>query len=436
MHRGLRMVVRSFFSLLFLLFATRGAFYAVAAQSPSILTLDRGGNLQWTNVFTKGTLTIETNSAINGPWFPLTTVYTSNSAATTRFALNRTNTFLRLAARDISGTPQGYPNLVASYGILETVAGNGAGSISGVNYWSSSFEGGPATNAALSRPHFAMADNAGNIFIVDKDSHSVLKVNTVGNIFTVAGTHVSGNGKDGAATATSVQLNSPNGLWVRGDGVVYVLDTDNGKVRRLSTNGVMTTLFTDTSGITGGRGLWVNASENLVYYGSGTVIKRWTPTGGIIKVNDQFVDLGNFVVDPDGFLVTTDRGDNRVFRIAADGTRTIIAGNGGTFGGGDGLPALESSVYGVRGIWFLPNRGYLLATHEGSELWYVDEAGIIHLFCEGHKNFHSGDGDFFQSPGYKLSELRAVSMTSTGDIIITESDFGYIRRIRFGPLPP
>src|SRR5205807_1011008 len=100
-----------------------------------------------------------------------------------------------------------------------------------------------------------------------------------------------------------------------------------------------------------------------VYFGSGTAIKRWTAGGSIIKVNDQFVDLGNFVVDPDGSLVTTDRGDNRVFRISSTGTRTIIAGTGGTFGGGDGLPALETAVYGVRGIWFLPNRGYLLATH-------------------------------------------------------------------------
>ena len=46
--------------------------------------------------------------------------------------------------------------------------------------------------------------------------------------------------------ATNVAMNQPNGLWVRGDGTVYVLDTGNGKVRRLDTNGMMTTLFTDS----------------------------------------------------------------------------------------------------------------------------------------------------------------------------------------------
>ena len=66
--------------------------------------------------------------------------------------------------------------------------------------------------------------------------------------------------------ATNVTMNLPNGLWVRGDGTVYVLDTGNGKVRRLDTNGMMTTLFTDSKGISGGRGLWVKNDESLVYY--------------------------------------------------------------------------------------------------------------------------------------------------------------------------
>ena len=71
----------------------------------------------------------------------------------------------------------------------------------------------------------------------------------------------------GPTPGTSVALSSPNGLWVGGDGVVYVLDTGNGKVRWLDTNGVMTTLFTDHSGITTGRGLWVKDDRTLAYFG-------------------------------------------------------------------------------------------------------------------------------------------------------------------------
>ena len=81
---------------------------------------------------------------------------------------------------------------------------------------------------------------------MDKNSHSVLKVTPDGRIHTVAGTHVSGNGPDTPTTATNVALSFPNGLWLGADGMVYVLDTGNSKVRWLDTNGVLTTLFTDT----------------------------------------------------------------------------------------------------------------------------------------------------------------------------------------------
>ena len=112
------------------------------------------------------------------------------------------NGFFRLLAVNIStNTPQAYTNLVQSYGILHTIAGNGDAGYSDpgedvTNYWQPGFEGGYATNAALSRPHFAMEDNFSNVFIVDKDSDSVLKVTPDGRIHTVAGTHAIGNGPD------------------------------------------------------------------------------------------------------------------------------------------------------------------------------------------------------------------------------------------------
>ncbi|HEY3915684.1 MAG TPA: hypothetical protein VGN61_14450 [Verrucomicrobiae bacterium] len=88
------------------------------------------------------------------------------------------------------------------------------------------------------------------------------KITTDGRLHTVAGTHVAGNGTDASTPGTEVAMNVPNGLWVRGDGTVYILDTGAGKVRRLSTNGMLATLFTDSNGINGGRGLWVKGRRN------------------------------------------------------------------------------------------------------------------------------------------------------------------------------
>lgn len=284
-----------------------------------LTAINPNGQISWTNAFTSGVCTVETITQLNGhpAWIPQRSYFTTNSAGTGGIVLAGSNGFFRLLAVDVStNTPLAYTNLVQSYGVLHTIAGNGdAGSpyagVDVTNFWQPAFEGGYATNAALSRPHFAMADNFSNVFIVDKDSDSILKVTPDGRIHTVAGTHAIGSGPDTSTIATNVAMNTPNGLWVRGDGTVYVLDTGNGKVRRLDTNGVMTTLFTDGNGISGGRGLWVKNDESLVYYCSKSHLRQWTPAGGSVNLNSQFTDLGNIIISGTN-IVATDRSDNSV----------------------------------------------------------------------------------------------------------------------------
>jgi len=235
---------------------------ATAAPDFRITSWDRHGNIGWTNAFTNGVCTVEATTVLHTAsatsWRPQQNYFTTNFSGRGQAQLDQTSRFFRLLAVDVStNTPAGYTNLLNSFGNLHTIAGNGFGGVDGVDYWQPGFEGGYATNAALSRPHFAMADQVGNVFIVDKDSHSVLKVTLDGRIHTVAGTHVAGNGPDYLTNALSVQLNAPNGIWVRADGTVYILDTGNDKIRRLDTNGTMVTLFSVSSGINTGRGIWV-----------------------------------------------------------------------------------------------------------------------------------------------------------------------------------
>ena len=115
----------------------------------------------------------------------------------------------------------------------------------------------------------------------------------------------------------------------------------------------------------------------------------------------------------------------------------MIAGNGTTTGGGDGFPALETGLYGPRGVWPVPTGGYLLLTHDGCQLWYMDTAGMVRLLLNGARgNTHDGDGQFFYDPSEpKISEGRSVTMDYAGNILICESDWGYVRRIRFQRMP-
>jgi hypothetical protein len=419
-----------------------------AGTNFQITAVNHSGQFSWTNAFPSGVCTVESAAKLNGTnrntaWTPRQNYFTTNSAGVGGFTFTSSNGFFRLLAVNIStDTPQAFTNLVQSYGLLHTIAGNGDAGYSDpgedlTNYWQPGYEGGFATNAALSRPHFAMEDDYSNVFIVDKDSDSILKITPDGRIHTVAGTHAIGNGPDKSTIATNVAMNTPNGLWVRGDGTVYVLDTGNGKVRRLATNGLMTTLFTDSTGISGGRGLWVNANESLIYYASGSDLRQWTPTGGTANLNTQFNDLGNIIISGNN-IVATDRSDNTVWLVNTNnGTRTLLFGNGGENLVADGSLAATNGLYGVRGVWQPPIGGYFLATDYGAQFLYVDVTGVIHILVNGQNDDHAGDGQWFYSPtNYFFGQMRSVSMDNQGNLIIVENDNGYVRRIDFQRLSP
>ena len=326
----------------------------------------------------------------------------------------------------------GFTNLVTSFGVLTTVAGAGGSTASPNNKWDPDFEGGPAVAAYLSHPHIAIADRAGNIYIADKEAQGIRKVTTDGMIHTVAGNNVMGYGDTSPVPATSVSLNNPNGLWVREDGVFYILDRDNGLIRKVNTNGIMTLMVDNGGPILEGRGLWVSPDESLLFYSAGSQVKRWDTTNGLTVYADGFWQLGNLGVDANGRVAVTDRKASMVYRLGNDGTKTVIAGDGSYFNGGDGHLATETGLYQVRGIWFLPTGAYFLATDAGSQVWYVDTAGYIHLFLNGAPSFHTGDGSWFYDPtALKLSAVRQITMDYAGNLIITENDAGYIRKVQF-----
>ena len=320
-----------------------------------------------------------------------------------------------------------FGTLVGCYGLLDTVAGTGEIGTKGYNGWDDSFEGGSALEAELSRPHMTMADAQGNLYIADKDAHAVRKVDTAGIITTVAGTGVAGDDGDDPGQGDERRLSSPNGLWAGADGTVWIHDMGNSKVRKLTPDGELTTLF-ETGGSSTGRGLWVADDESLAYVSCGSTLRSWTPDDGVQTHASGFTSLGSVVVDADGLAVAADRGGHDVTRVHADGSTEVIAGTGGTTGGGDGQAALDTGLSEVRGLWFHPLGGYFLATHSGGQIWYVDTDGIIHLFIDGDQDHsHSGDGERFDTPGKKISEPRAITMDALGQLIITENDAGFIR---------
>jgi uncharacterized protein (TIGR03437 family) len=104
-------------------------------------------------------------------------------------------------------------------------------------------DGGPATQAALASPVAVAVDMAGNLYIADTMHHAVRKVTPAGIITTIAGTGEAGNGADTSNSPMAVALNAPRGVAVARDGTVFIADTGNRKVRRLSTSGELRTVL-------------------------------------------------------------------------------------------------------------------------------------------------------------------------------------------------
>lgn len=316
----------------------------------------------------------------------------------------------------------------SSFGTIETIAGTAQVEDKGVNGWQGAFEGSPASGAELSRPHMTQADSAGNLYVADKDGHGIRKISAGGTIETFAGTSVAGDDGDGPGLATSMRLSAPNGLWVSPSDTLYVLDLGNDKVRRVK-DGNMQTLFS-IGGAGTGRGLWVANDESLAYVAAGSTLKKWTPEGGVQILASGFASLGNLYVETDGSLLVADRAAHRVYRVSATGSKSVVAGNGQTNGGGDGQLATETGLNEVRGVWPEASGGFFVATHRGGQVWFVDNTGTIHLFVNGDSSdSHAGDGLAFDDPAVLISEPRGISMDADGNLLITEHDGGYVRRV-------
>ena len=122
---------------------------------------------------------------------------------------------------------------VTTDGKINTIAGTGYTGLVG--------DGGPALSAWLNYPQALAVDAAGNLFIADTYNHAIRKIALDGTITTIAGTGLNGFSGDGGP-ATKALLNYPKGVTVGPDGVVYIADTFNNRIRAVAPNGTITTI--------------------------------------------------------------------------------------------------------------------------------------------------------------------------------------------------
>ncbi len=239
---------------------------------------------------------------------------------------------------------------------------------------------GPTAASALklASPSAAVYDLVGNLYVSDTRNHRVLRVASMGEVAIVAGNGTQGYGGDnGPGTAAS--LDSPMGLAVAADGTLYIADSHNHRLRRVTPNGVIQTVAgTGTPGFSGDLG----------------------PAAEAQLRSPASVALGSL-----GELYIADTGNHRIRRIALDGTIATVAGNGTEQATGDGGLATSAGLDAPSGVAFRPSDGSLvIADRLNSRIRIVSPGGTISSLATA-----------------PVRRAAAVAVDSSGNLLIADT---------------
>lgn len=270
-------------------------------------------------------------------------------------------------------------------GIIRTFAGNGSTVFGG--------DGGPAVNASLSWPHDLDVDSTGNVYIADSAHHRIRKVTPQGIISTVVGTGQGGFGGDGGL-ATKAKIKLPKSVEIFGN-FLYFADSLNQRIRAVDlTTGLIRTVA--------GNGL-------AAFGGDG---------GPALKAS--FNVPQRIAFDSVGNLFVADSLNNRIRKVTVAGIITTVVGTGLNAFGGDGGPGTGASISTPRGLAFAPD-GSLFFSDTGNNRvrrWDPITNVVTTIVGTGGKGYHGDHGAAGQAT---LTSPRGLSFDTLGRLIIADT---------------
>jgi len=335
--------------------------------------------------------------------------------------------------------------VINSKGIVNTYAGNGEEGYGG--------DSGPALKARIDRPFGLAIDNKDNLYIADRRNNRIRKVNPSGIITTAAG---DGGffymGDNGPAYRASIA--GPTGVAVDNKGNLYIADRNNNRVRVVNKQGMIRTVAGTGQQHYNGEaelardtnlhlpfGLTVDDKGRLLIIDrSHYRIRRVDPMKGTIETlagngRKKFAGDGgpatgatlNFphgiAVDKKGNVIFSDKGHFRIRKISPEGIIQTIAGNGERGNVGDGIPAMQASLFSVQSlilnskeeVYFVSPSGFI------NMIRTIDNKGIIHTFIETADKEYLASLASDKSQGLSMkSEIAMVTQFS--DIVFDKDN--------------
>jgi sugar lactone lactonase YvrE len=230
---------------------------------------------------------------------------------------------------------------------------------------------GTGSAARFNDPSDVAADSTGNVYVADTNNHTIRKITSAGVVTTLAGLAGSSGSTDG--TGSAARFNLPAGLTVDGSGNIYVADTYNHTIRKITSTGTVSTVAgqAGSSGSADGSGgnarfnypssVAVDSTGNLYVADTNNfTIRKITPAGavstvaglaGISGISDGAGNAARFsspegvTVDGSGNLYVADTDNHTIRKITPAGAVTTLAGLAGTSGGGDGSGSVAQFQY-------------------------------------------------------------------------------------------
>ena len=302
-----------------------------------------------------------------------------------------------LAATAVLGTeatlngsinPGGFADAFFQYGkgtntepVVSTLAGSSSG-----------YAKGTGAAAQFAAPYAVARDGSGNVYVADSSNHRIRKVTPGGVVTTLAGTNTAGYA-DG--TAGAAQFNGPYGVAVDGAGNVYVADRFNNCIRKVTPDGVVSTLAGQTTaGLADGNGAAASFSS---------------PTG--------------VAVDTSGNVYVADYSNNRIRKVTPTGEVTTLAGNYRGYVDGTGAAALFDGPYGVA----VDGAGNAYVADQNNHcIRKITLAGEVTTLAGlgGTSGYAEGNG-----AAAKFNYPRGVVVDSAGSVYVADTYNHRIRKI-------
>jgi uncharacterized protein (TIGR03437 family) len=333
---------------------------------------------------------------------------------------------------------------ITPQGRITTVAGLGVYGFFG--------DQGPALQATFSLPHGVALDAAGDIYVADTSNNRIRKVGTDGTVTTVAGTNSAGYTADGVNAALA-QLNAPSSVAVDATGNIYIADTGNNRVRRIGTQGTIVTIAGAGAGgfggdggaatsalLSGPQGVVVDAAGNVYIADTGNHrVRKVSPQGVITTVaganpaggdngpatSARFFQPSGVALDASGNLYISDTLNNRVRRVSKTGVIVTIAGVGSAGYSGDSGAAIQSQLNNPQGLAF-DGAGNLYVADTGNNVIRRITPGGQIATVVGTGDLGNG-GDFGPAASAQLFNPNAVAFDRAGNMYIADSANNRIR---------